>query len=174
MHVSITRAPDGNPAIYGPHRDAPTTPRNGGIPAFTVPLFPPTRAGHTQTRPRVVALTSDMAHPLAHAAPVPDAVVPAALLLVASACRLLIAIGPFHTTAAARAWRGGHDPDLARAGIAYVVLGLSTRTLPRHENGHARIPTPRRQMRTAKPGRHTGYGPTDGSHGRSYRLSRGS
>lgn len=122
MYVIITRAPDGAPAVHGPHPQAPTMPRQGRTPAFAIPLFP---AEQTTQLPRVVALTSDMTNALASAAPAPDDAAPAVLLAVAPASRLLIAVGPFDNAAQARSWSQRRDADLKPAGIVCVTVAVS-------------------------------------------------
>jgi hypothetical protein len=127
VYVIITRASDGSPAVCGPipHTDPPTARDDRGS-AFTLPLWPPDSVDRAHSWPRVVELTSGMVRTVANSMPVPQQAAPAVLMLVTLASRLAIAICPFGTAAEARTWRGGQDPDLARAGIACVALALST------------------------------------------------
>lgn len=124
MYVSITRARGGSPTVAGPHPNTPPAGPHHANATVAVPLFPPTTAEHGAALP--VAVTSATARALAHTTPAPDDAAPAVLILVAPAQRLPIAIGPFTTAANARVWRGGHNTDLARAGIACRALALHT------------------------------------------------
>lgn len=123
MYVIITRAPDGAPAVHGPHPQAPATPRQGRIPAFAVPLF---STGQTREVPRMVALTSDMTRALTAAPAAPDEAAPAVVLAIAPVSRLLIAVGPFVNAAEARIWSQNRDPYPAPGGVVCVVLALNT------------------------------------------------
>jgi hypothetical protein len=131
MYVTITHGPHHPTTVYGPIDDRhPPVEAGTTQSAIITPLHPAgTVADLESVLPYVSRISRRAATAIASSEPAPDQAGPVALLVVAATVRLVIAIGPFATTALSHTWRRQRT-DLPSGGIDCIPLLLTSPPAP--------------------------------------------